>query len=237
MQRFPKEALWYQNPVRMRAGFAVMALGLTACGAPSAPPVAPSSSTASARVNPARIDRTRDHMPAGYEVAGLAGRVTPAAFWGFGREWAADPLQCGVLADPAATAQGWSASGPGGIVYAAVGGSPAEPAVFDTAVVDGCGQWTLSGGQTSGYVTLTPAPGIDGAATVAMSTTATTVVEGGTETRAHADTAMAYVHDYVAFVTVVTDPGSPNAQLADDFAAALLVKTVATLRGSDTVGG
>lgn len=234
MQRFPKEPLWYQHPVRMRAGFAVMALGLTACGAPPAPTVAPSSSTPSAAVNPARIDRTRDHLPAGYEVAGLAGTVTPAAFWGFGREWTADPPQCGELADPAALAQGWSASGPGGIVYAAVGGSPAG---FDAAVVDECGQWTLSGGQTSGDVTLTPAPAIDGAATVAMSTTATTVVEGGTETRAHADTAMAYVNDYVAFVTVVTDPGSPNAQLGGDFAAALLVKTVATLRGSDTVGG
>ena len=58
-----------------------------------------------------------------------------------------------------------------------------------------------------------------------------TVVEGGTETRSHADTVTAYLDDHVAFITVVTDPGSPHPQLGADFANALMVKTVAALRG------
>ncbi|MDT5190689.1 MAG: hypothetical protein QOI28_2940, partial [Mycobacterium sp.] len=36
---------------------------------------------------------------------------------------------------------------------------------------------------------------------------------------------------YTAYVTVVTDPGSSGPVLDADFAAALLVKTVAALRG------
>lgn len=64
-----------------------------------------------------------------------------------------------------------------------------------------------------------------------MATATTTVVEGGTETRSHADTFTAYLGDYVAFVAVVTDPGSPNPALGQEFAAQLLVKTVSALRG------
>jgi hypothetical protein len=94
-----------------------------------------------------------------------------------------------------------------------------------------CGQWTLAAGRSRGNVTLTPAPTIDGAQTVATATATTIVVEGGTETRSHADTVTAYLDGHVAFVTVVTDPGSPNPQLDADFAATLLVKTVSALRG------
>ena len=89
----------------------------------------------------------------------------------------------------------------------------------------------MSAGRTSGSVALVAAPEIDGAATVGMDATATTDVEGGTETHSHADTFTAYLGDYVAFVTVVTDPGSPNPALGQDFAAELLVKTVSALRG------
>ena len=64
-----------------------------------------------------------------------------------------------------------------------------------------------------------------------MVTEAKTVVEGGTETNSRAHTFTAYLGDYLAFVTVVTDPGSPNPPLGQDFAAALLVKTVSALRG------
>ena len=74
------------------------------------------------------------------------------------------------------------------------------------------------------------APAVDDAATVGLSTTATTVVEGGTETHSHADTFTAYLGEYVAFITVVTDPGSPNPSLGQDFAADLLVKAVGALR-------
>ena len=75
------------------------------------------------------------------------------------------------------------------------------------------------------------APAIDGAATVGLSTTTTTVVEGGTEIHTHAVTFTAYLAGYVASVTVVSDPDSPNPSLGQDFAPQLLVKTVSALRG------
>jgi hypothetical protein len=204
---------------------------MTACG--QSPSSGPSTATsgASTAVNPARIERVRVDLPSGYEVAPLAGRAAPLAFWGFGPGWTADPPRCLALADPvadAATTRGWSASGAGGIVYAVVAGSAST---LDRSLIDECGQWTVSAGRTSGSVTSVAAPAIDGAATVGLSTTATTVVEGGTETHSHVDTFTAYLGDYVAFITVVTDPGSPNPALGQDFAAELLVKTVSALRG------
>ena len=185
---------------------------------------------ASPQVNPARIDRARDALPEGYEVAGIAEPALPAVWWGFGTQSTAEPPQCGVLADPAvdsASTRGWSGSGPGGIVYAVVAESSAN---LDPAVTAECGQWSLSGGHASGTVTLTGAPTIEGAKTVAMATSTTTVVEGGTETHSHADTVTAYLRDHVVFVSVVTDPGSPNPRLGADFANELMVKTVAALR-------
>jgi hypothetical protein len=182
-------------------------------------------------VSPARIERVRTALPSGYEVAALAGRAAPVVFWGLGPDWTADPLRCGALADPiadAATTRGWSASGAGGIVYAVVAGSKAT---LDPSLIDECGQWTVSAGHTSGSVTSVAAPAIDGAASVGLSTTTTTLVEGGTETHSHAETFTAYLGEYVALVTVVTDPGSPNPPLGQDFAAELLVKTVSALRG------
>jgi hypothetical protein len=204
---------------------------MTACG--QSPSSGPSTATsgASTSVNPARIERVRADLPSGYEVAALSGRAAPVAFWGFGPDWTADPPRCLALADPVADAaktRGWSASGAGGIVYAVVAGSAAT---LDRSLIDECGQWTVSAGRTSGSVTVVAAPAIDGAATVGLSTTATTVVEGGTETHSHADTFTAYLGDYVACITVVTDPGSPNPALGQDFAAELLVKTVSALRG------
>jgi Domain of unknown function (DUF5642) len=230
LQRFPKRSLWYQQRVRMRAMFAAVALCVAACGAAGGPSSTRPTTQASAsdQVNPVRIDRVRDALPEGYELADVAGRIAPVAFWGSGAEWTADPPQCGVLADPVVdgSARGWSGSGAGGIVYAAV--APGRP--LDPTLVSDCGRWTLSAGRTSGSVTLGAAPIIDGAETVAMATVTTIVVEGGTETRSHADTVTAYLGDYVAFVTVVTDPRSPSAQLDAEFAAELMVKTVAALR-------
>ena len=182
-------------------------------------------------MNPARIERARTELASGYEVAALSGRAAPVAFWGLGPDWTADPPRCGALADPvadAATTRGWSASGTGGIVYAVVAGSNAT---LDPSLIDECGQWTVSAGHTHGSVTIATAPTIDGAATVGLSITTTTVVEGGTETHSHADTFSAYLGEYVAFVAVVSDPGSPNPSLGQDFAADLLVKTVSALRG------
>ena len=182
-------------------------------------------------MNPARIDRTRTALPSGYEVAALSGRPAAVAFWGLGPDWTADPQRCGALADPvpgAAAVRGWSASGAGGIVYVVV----AESALtLDPSLIDECGQWTVSAGHTGGTVAFVAAPAIDGAATVGVAALTTTVVEGGTETHSHADTFTAYLGDYVAFVTVVGDPGSPNPQLGQEFASDLLVKTVTALRG------
>jgi hypothetical protein len=216
--------------VRLFALLAALSV-LVGCG--ESPPSAQqtAASRSSAQVNPARIDRVRTELPSGYEVAALSGRAAPIAFWGLGPDWTADPQRCGALADLApggATTRGWSASGAGGIVYAVVATSAAT---LDQSLIAECGQWTVSAGRTSGSITLVAAPPIDGAATVGLSTTATTVVEGGTETHSDADTFTAYLGEYVAFITVVTDPGSPNPSLGQDFAAELLVKTVSALGG------
>jgi Domain of unknown function (DUF5642) len=205
-----------------------MALAAAACAAPNPPQ--PTPSTTAHQVNPARIDRVRGQLPAGYETAELTGPASPAAVWGYGADWRADPPRCAALADPAGVAAttGWSASGPGGIVYAVVASAAAD---VDPAVLAECGRWTVEGGQTTGTVTLRPPPAVDNASTVAMATESTTVVEGGTQTGSHADTVTAYLGDHVAFVSVVTDPGSPNPQLGADLAADLLAETVSALRG------
>lgn len=219
----------------MFAAGVTAAFVLAACAAPAdgpsptTAPGVPAATDPAAPVNPARIDRVRTELPGGYEVAGLGDGATPVTLWGFGGDWAADPAECAALADPVAdpaTTRGWSGSGPGGIVYVAVSaGSPPDP-----ALVDRCAQWALSSGHTSATVTLLAGPAVADAATTGMSTAATTVVEGGTETRSHADTFRADLADHVVFVTVVTDPGSPNPPLGQDFAAELLVKTVSALR-------
>jgi Domain of unknown function (DUF5642) len=216
--------------VRLFALLAAASLCVAACTqSPSSAPSTATTST-SASVNPARIERVRTELPAGYEVAAQSGRAAPVAFWGLRHDWAAHPPRCGALADPVADAatRGWSASGAGGIVYAVVAGSTAT---LDPSLIDECGQWMVSAGHTTGSVAFVAAPAIDGAATVGLSTTTTTVVEGGSETHSHADTFTAYLGDYVAFVTVVSDPGSPNPPLGQEFAADLLVKTVSALRG------
>jgi hypothetical protein len=212
---------------------ACVVAGCSQSGSPPEPSPTASSTTES-QVNPARINRVRGDLPAGYEVADIGGPASPAAFWGFKPGWVTEPPQCGVLAGPVtddATTTGWSGSGPGGIVYAAVTGSPTSPIGLDPVVLTECGQWTVMSGNTTGTVSLIDAPAIDGATTVGMDTQANTVVEGGTETASAAYTFSAYFGDYLAFITVVTDPGSPNPALSQEFAADLLVKTVSALRG------
>jgi hypothetical protein len=229
--------------VRVFAAGAAVAL-CAACGPSDAPHPAAGSPVPSSQavgVDLAGVARVRGDLPAGYEVGDLVGRVAPLAFWGFGPQWVADPPQCGVLADPAvdaATVRGWSASGPGGIVYvvAAAGGQERSDSGDVTGgsvpdVLAECDSTTLTAGHTSGTVATVEAPAIDGATTVGIRTDTTTVVEGGTETHSHADTFTAYLDGYVAYVTVVTDPGSSVQALDADFAAALLVKTVSALRG------
>jgi hypothetical protein len=223
--------------VRVFAAGAAVAL-CAACGPSDAPHPAAGSSAPSSQamgIDLAGVARVRGGLPAGYEVGDLLGRVTPLAFWGFGPQWVADPPQCGVLADPAVdagTVRGWSASGPGGIVYVvAAAAPPGGQERSDSGDVTGaCSSSTLTAGHTSGTVAMVEAPAIDGATTVGVRTDTTTVVEGGTETHSHADTFTAYLDGYVAYVTVVTDPGSSEQPLDADFAAALLIKTVSALR-------
>ncbi len=220
--------MWYQHRVRTLAAFAVVTLCAAACGGAPDPSATSGAGAPNLSVNPARLDRVRAEVPDGYEVGDAVGRISPAAFWGLGEQWSADPPQCAALADPstAGPARAWSASGPGGTVYAAV--APARP--FDPALESDCADWTVSAGRTTGSVVLVPAPTIDNAQTVAMDSTTTTVVEGGTEFRSHGDTITAYLGDYVAFIAVLTDPGAPNTQLGQEFAAALMAKTVSALR-------
>jgi hypothetical protein len=214
----------------------VMTSVVAGCGQSGSPTatLTSGSSAAESQVIPARIDRVRADLPAGYEVADLSGPASPAAFWGFSPGWVTEPPRCGVLAGPAtdeATTDGWSGSGPGGIVHAVVTGSPTSPVGFDPAVLAECGQWTVTSGNTSGTVNLVDAPTVEGATTVGMDTVSKTIVEGGTETMSAAYTFSAYLGDYLVFVNVVADPGSPNPPLGQEFAADLLVKTVSALRG------
>jgi len=184
-------------------------------------------------INPARIDRARSALPDGYEVAGYAGPPAPITLWGFGDGAVFEPPQCGALMAPAvdpATARGWSGSGQGGIVYAVVARST-HPQAPDPVLLAECAQWTLASGHTTGTVTGKPGPAVDAAQTVSVSSEATTVVEGGTETRSRAETFIVYLGDYVCLVAVVTDPGSPYPTLDAGFAADLLTTVVAALRG------
>lgn len=207
------------------------ALSAAACGQPTPPPPAASATEAIGPVDPSRMNRARYELPPGYEVADLQGRIAPLAQWGYGSTWSTDPPQCGVLAQPrvdSATARGWSASGAGGIVYAVAAGG-ASP--VDSSTLDGCRGWTVTAGPTSGTVRLTDPPSVSGASALGMVADTVTVVEGGTETRSHATTYVAYETSHLVSVTVVTDPGSPDPALGGDFAADLLTRTVAALRG------
>lgn len=223
--------------MRLFVAAAVVLVCGAACGHPSAPEprstsAAPAPSGGVATVNPARIDRVRQQLPPGYEVVGLGAGATPVSLWGFGPDWTAEPAACAQPLTPGTQpARGWSASGPGGIVYAAIaemdGAAPGQD--------PRCEQWQVAGGHSVGTVTAVPAPVIEGADTAGTATAVTTTVEGGTETRSHADTFTATLDSgadrYHVFVTVITDPGSPNPALDSAFSADLLVKTVSAVRG------
>jgi hypothetical protein len=217
----------------------LMALLLAACAAqpnPAPPSSSPSASSPRAGpVNPANIKRIRSALPAGYEIADLSGPVSAAGLWGFGSGWTGAPPQCAALADPAPAdpgARGYSASGPGGTVYVIVAVPGQGPP--DAGRIGVCAHWAMTFKHTMGEVTLAPkseAPHIDGVDTIAMSVITRTVVESGTETDGQAVTAQAYLGDHVAFVTLVTDPGSPHPPLDSAVVSDLLVATVSALRG------
>ncbi|MGE5693688.1 MAG: DUF5642 family protein [Candidatus Sericytochromatia bacterium] len=228
----PRPILVVSTGVRLRWFTLLAAVAAAACSVPShEPQPGPSSPAAqSDRINPANVRRLRGSFPAGYEIAEVSGVASPAHFWGLKPGWTARPAECGQLADPAdGSPQGLSGSGSGGIIYVVVAGASSPAPGAD--LLEACSRWTMASGRTSATVNRLSAPAIEDAATVGMATDSRTVVEGGTETDLHATTATAYLADHVAFVTVVTDPGSGPSGLPPDFASTFLARAVATLRG------
>ena len=212
-----------------------MACGPAATPEPSSATSPPPSAVSIADL--AKIGRARGDLPPDYEIGDLTGRAAAVALWGLSEPWTVRPPQCASLVDPPldpAGIRGWSASGPGGIVYAVAGSASVG---LDESLREQCTTFTVAAGHTTAAVEMIDAPGIDGASTVGLRSEATTVVEGGTETHSRADTFTAYVGDVIAYVTVVTDPGSTGAPLGPGFAATLLTTTVSALRGDAGAGG
>jgi hypothetical protein len=208
---------------------------LAACAHPSQRPPAPSAGAAARHVDPANIRRVRRDIPPGYEVTTVSSLAAPPGIWGLGGAGVATPPRCAVLADPASghgqSPQGISGSGAGGTVYAVVVAAPTGPLALDQSLVAHCRQWSMTGRRASARVLLIDAPRIDGAETLGMAVEIVTAVEGGNEIGSRASTFTAYLGDYYAFTTLISDPGSPDAALTPQFAADLLVKTVSVLRG------
>jgi len=211
---------------------------LAGCGSASEPPypstlsVSSGSAQSPPKVNQANIIRVRAALPDDYEVGELVGPLSAAALWGFGGGWAADPAQCGLLADPAPAdraARGLSASGPGGTVFVV---SAIRPDGAPTAELLGqCERWAMSFGHTTAEVVRTDGPSIERAQTLAWRAVARTVVESGSETTADIHTAVTYFDRHVVSVTLVTDPGSPYPPLGSGWVSELLATTVTELRG------
>ncbi|SPM30950.1 DUF5642 family protein [Mycobacterium terramassiliense] len=209
---------------------------LAACAQSPAPtPSTTTSTTAhSAAVNPANIKRVVRDLPPNYEVTtGIPSGVSPRVIWSLEADARAVPPQCAALADPGngrdQTAQGFSASGAGGIVNAVVVALPG-PVDLDRGVVGACGRWTMSDGHTTATVNRVDAPHIEGAETLGMVADTKSSVESGTEIDSRAYAFTAYLGNYYAFTTLTTDPGSALPALPPQFVADLLVKTVSTLR-------
>jgi Domain of unknown function (DUF5642) len=220
----------------MRVFASCLAVALcAACGQATAPESrssAPATATSAAlSVNPSNVLRAKTTLPPDYELSPLPADATPTALWGIGQNWTSDPPDCAALVTPIAAdlpVNGWSASGPGGIVYvvaatADVGAGPAVP--------PDCAPWTMLTEHTVAVIAATDAPPIAGASTSGVTTDMTSKVEAGTETHSRAETFVAYLGAYVAFVVVVTDPGASGPPLEPGFASNLLVETVSAIRG------
>lgn len=214
----------------------VLLVLLTACGQSPAPTSSTTTKATAhgAAVNPANIKRVVRDLPPNYEVTtGIPSGVSPRVIWSLEADARADPPQCAALTDPGTgrdqTAQGFSASGTGGIVNAVVVALPG-PVDLDRGVVGSCGRWTMSDGHTTATVRLVDAPHIEGAETLGMVADTKSSVESGTEIDSRAYTFTAYLGNYYAFTTLTTDPGSALPALPPQFVADLLVKTVSTLR-------
>nr|WP_244890151.1 DUF5642 family protein [Mycobacterium lentiflavum] len=227
---------WYQLRMRPFWFGAVLTVLVAACShAPTHRPSAtPTPSAHSTTVNPANIKRVIRDLPPNYEATpGIPSASSPQLVWGLDPNATSRPASCAVLADPGKghdrSAQGLSASGPGGVINVAVVALPDVD--LDRSVVDTCGQWAMTAERPTAGVRLTDPPRIDDAQTLGMIADVKSAVESGTEIDSRAYTFIAYLGGYYAFTTVTTDPGSALPALPPQFAADLLVKTVSTLRG------
>jgi Domain of unknown function (DUF5642) len=172
----------------------------------------------------------RTKLPPDYELSALPADASPMALWGIGTSPNSDPLECATLVTPVTSdvpVNGWSASGPGGIVYVVVAEAHAGPS---PVTPNDCVPWTMSTDHTNAVIALTDVPAIAQATTLGLTTDMTSKVEGGTETHSRADTSVAYLDGYVAYVVVVTDPGASGPPLEPGFASQLLVETVSAIR-------
>ncbi|WP_424382574.1 DUF5642 family protein [Mycobacterium sp.] len=216
------------------AAVVVVALLLASCAQARQSAPTPSGTTAARHIDPANIKRVGRELPPGYEVTAFSGQAVPPAIWGLGGDSASTPARCAALADPAGghgqSAQGISGSGAGGIVYAVVAAAPSGPVSLDQQLVSQCSGWTMTSRRATARVRLVDAPRIDGAETLGMAADITTSVEGGNQIGSRANTFTAYLGDYYAFTTLISDPGSPQSPLMPQFAADLLVKAVSALR-------
>lgn len=208
---------------------------LAGCAHPAERASTPSVNPQARHIDPDNIRRVRRDLPVGYEVRVVSGMTAPQDIWGIGGAGAANPVRCAALADPAGghgqSARGISGSGAGGTVYTVVVAAPSGPIALDQSLLGSCRQWSVVGKRASAHVQLIDPPRIDGAETLGMAADITTSVEGGNEISSRASTFTAYLGDYYAFTTLISDPGSPNQALTPQFAADLLVKTVSALRG------
>jgi hypothetical protein len=213
------------------AAVVVIAVVLTSCAHPRPPAPASPGAAPAHPIDPTNIKRIGRELPPGYEVTAISGPASPPAIWGLGGNSASSPAHCAALADPAGghgqSAQGISGSGAGGIVYAVVAAAPVS---LDPTLVTQCQAWTMTTGRASARIHLVAAPRIDGADTLGMATEITTSVEGGNQIDSRTSTFTAYLGDYYAFTTLISDPGSPQTPLTQQFAAGLLVKAVSALR-------
>jgi Domain of unknown function (DUF5642) len=220
--------------MRLLPAAAVLLL-IAGCADAGKPAPAPSVNAAARPIDPGNIRRVRRELPPGYEVAPVTNTIEPPDLWGIPGAGVAIPPRCAPLADPAGghgqRGQGISASGVGGTVYAVIEAAPTGPLTLDRSLLDQCRQWRVTGGRASARVRLVEAPHIDAAETLGMTAEIVTSVEGGSEIASRASTFTAYLGDYYAFTTLISDPGSPHAPLTAQFAADLLVKTVSAVRG------
>jgi hypothetical protein len=192
--------------MRFRVATVVLLL-LAACTHQGERTRTPSVNAALGRVDPANIRRVRRDLPPGYEVATVSGVAAPQLIWGLGGSGEVTPAQCAAL-----------------VVQV-----PTGPVALDHSLVAQCRQWSMTGRRAGAHVHLVDPPHVDAAETLGMAAEISTSVEGGNEIISRATTFIAYLGDYYAFTTLISDPGSPDPALTPQFAADLLVKTVSAL--------